>query len=212
MGFNPPTLAHAHIAARLAERCDGVWLDPEPATQHKPKFMDETWSARVQMCERMAASHAPLTAKVGVGSLRKDMGQAAGSSAELFLSLRALVGPGGKLCWAVGSDVACGMRFWRDKLDACTVPGETCNELLVFMRDGADEATVRDVLRGLSCDVDLVDMPARLRGTSSHGARRALVAKNGGDCAALMEGSVADYCLAQPELLEVYETQLQEVG
>ena len=45
--FNPPTRAHAHIAAQVASRVDCLWLDPEPATAHKRRFMDESLDARI---------------------------------------------------------------------------------------------------------------------------------------------------------------------
>ena len=155
------------------------------------------------------------------------MGRAAGESADLFRTLRALVGPAGRIYWALGADVACGMRFWRDKVEECTRPGETCDGLLIFRREGADEEQVRQVLSGLQCDVEIIGMPAPLRRASSHRARLALVqaaadaadAADGGTggnhglaCSDLMPSSVSDYCLAQPWLLEMYQAQLRELG
>ena len=219
--FNPPTLAHAHIAMEVAAKVDCLWLDPDPASAHKPRFMDESHEARVQMCERLLSDNPAWTAKMGVGSLRKDMGSAAGNSPELFHALRALVGPSGHITWAVGADVALGMRHWRDKIMECTQPGETCDALMVFRRAGADEQQVQDALGGLRCDVTVIDMPSHLLGASSQRAREALVRaatlgrmEDGREdtCSLLMPGSVAAFCLTQPTLLAMYRKQLRALG
>ena len=219
--FNPPTLAHAHIAMQVAAKVDCLWLDPDPASAHKPRFMDESHEARVQMCERLLSDHPAWTAKMGVGSLRKDMGSAAGNSPDLFRVLRALVGPTGSITWAVGADVALGMRHWRDKVVECTQPGETCDALIVFRRAGADEQQVQEVLGGLRCDVTVINMPSHLLGASSQSAREALVRaaalgrmEDGREdaCGQLMPGSVAAYCLTQPTLLDMYRKQLRALG
>ena len=220
--FNPPTLAHAHIAMEVAAKVDCLWIDPDPASAHKPHFMDESHEARVQMCERLLSDNPAWTAKMGVGSLRKDMGSAAGNSPELFHALRALVGPSGHITWAIGADVALGMRHWRDKKVAeCTQPGETCDALMVFRRAGADEQQVQDAIGGLRCDVTVIDMPSHLLGASSQRAREALVRaatlgrmEDGCEdtCSLLMPGSVAAFCLTQPTLLEMYRKQLRALG
>ena len=216
--FNPPTLAHAHIAKQVAAHVDCLWLDPDPASPHKPRFMDESHAARVQMCERLLSDHPAWTATMGVGSLRKDMGSAAGNGPELFRALRAMVGPAGHISWAVGADVALGMRHWREKVAECTQPGETCDALIVFRRAGADEEQVQEVLSGLRCEVKVIDMPPHLLGASSQSAREALVRAaalgrmedgRADACGQLMPGSVAAYCLTQPKLLEMYREQLR---
>jgi hypothetical protein len=97
----------------------------------------------VAVCERLVSEY-KLTSTVGVGSLRRDLGPAAGESAELFRALRALIGPSGRLYWALGADVASGMRSWRAKVEECTRPGETCDGLLVFKREGASDVQVTD--------------------------------------------------------------------
>lgn len=215
---------------------DCLWVDPEPATPQKRRYMDESLDARVEMCERLISKwqslaeerleggHAldeTLKAKlaaltpIGVGSLRKDMG-AAGESVELFRALRALVGPSGKLYWAVGADVAIGMRRWHDKALECTQPGETCDGLLVFTREGSGDEEVREALSPLRCDIEVIPMPSHLLTASSQRARKALVraATVGNDdaCRSILNGSVTDYCLSQPWLLEMYQAQLRDLG
>ena len=260
--FNPPTNAHSHIAMQAAARCDLLWLDPDPASAHKPRFMDESLAARVSMCERLLSDYPLHTQKMGVGCLRRDMGPVAGSGPELFRVLRALVGPDGRIVWTLGADVATGMKYWREKVAECTQPGDTCDELLVFRRAGSDEAEARQVLRGLRCAVTWrplvqsalmpctpygpakwprtaqgspshpkappprtlpsprrwLDMPEELLGASSQRARKALVSAAAGGrregdgrdmCSALMPGSVAAFCLTQPELIAMYQRQLR---
>ena len=199
--------------------------------------MDESLDARVRMCESLVSDHrsqaeqrvdlghsmdeglqAALTNAIGVGSLRKDLGRAAGESAELFRALRGLIGPAGQLYWALGADVASGMGSWRDKVEECTQPGKTCDGLLVFTREGSDDTQVREALSGLSCTVEIIEMPSHLLRASSQRARRALVraAANGHQsddaCRAVMLGTVSDYCLSQPWLLEMYQAQLRDIG
>ena len=217
--FSPPTMAHAHIVASLADRADCVWMDVEPASARKRRWMDEIHDLRVQMCEAMVTELELSFA--GVGTMRSDLGRELGNSAELFRTLRALLGGSGELYWGLGADVAEGMRHWRAKVEEFTQPGVTCDGLVVFLRAGSSREAVREALAGLRCQVELVEMPAKLAATSSHHARRALVSASrgsgGGDHGAaeaegLVPPSVAALCLEQPQLMEAYREQVASLG
>ena len=221
--FSPPTLAHAHIATSIIEQdtvdVDVLWLDVEPATQHKRKWMDETFDARVAMCDQMIAD-LDLRRCAGVGTLRSDLGNVRGSSIDLFRTLRALVGPEGRVVWAVGADVIDGMRHWPEKASTFLVPGDTCDGLLVFVRGGYTEAHVHEVLDDIlppdrkQLTVDMLPMPATLAAMSSRAARESLVADRrlrppGGDEASLMIPSIAELCRVDDTLLDVYADQVE---
>ena len=96
-------MAHAHIVASLADRADCVWMDVEPASARKRRWMDEIHDLRVQMCEAMVTELQLSSA--GVGTMRSDLGRELGNSAELFRTLRALLGGSGELYWGLGADV-----------------------------------------------------------------------------------------------------------
>merc|ERR1719433_2640046 len=172
--------------------------------------------ARLAMCELMA-SELGLDDIAGVGSLRRDLGPEVGTSAELFRTLRALLGgPGvGRLTWALGADVFEGMHRWSNKAFSCLQPGETCDGLILFMRAGWTEARMLEAAKSIGhapCQVRIVPMPADLAGVSSHYARHALVrggrradgaGRRGGAAAAVMLPSVARFCASRPDVLAV---------
>ena len=171
--FSPPTLAHAHIASSVAAMAsvDVLWLDAEPATQHKQRFMDETFDARVAMCERMVRS-LDLRACAGVGTLRRDLG-ALGHGEELFDALRALVGPEGHLFWVLGADVVEGMRYWPEKARRFLRPRRTCDGIIVFVRAGWTEISVRALL------ADVLGVGAPRTGAAEGGDRSGAAALAG---------------------------------
>jgi len=187
--FSPPTRAHAHIVTTIASYpgVDALWLDPEPARSQKPLWLNETFDARVEMCEQMLVDlHGGRTRTmrtVGVGTLRRDLGPDLGESIELFQVLRCLLGGSGhgRLTWALGADVLENMRFWDSKARAFLQPGLTCDCLLVFMREGWAEEQLRDSAstvfgRDLAGDeLILLPMPDSLASVSSSKARQALV-------------------------------------
>ncbi|OLQ08575.1 hypothetical protein AK812_SmicGene7914 [Symbiodinium microadriaticum] len=137
--FSPPTCAHAHIAETICKdpKVTALWLDPEPARPGKERWQNETMEARIEMCE-LLTEESPLCGRAGVGCLRRDLGPELGTSVELFRVLRALLGGPGRstLTWAVGADVFEGMKHWASKARACLQPGDTCDELLLFTREG----------------------------------------------------------------------------
>ena len=229
--FSPPTLAHAHIAQSIVAlpAVDALWLDAEPATNHKRQWMDETMAVRIEMCERMVAD-LDIWRSAGVGTLRRDMGDERGSDIELFRTLRTLVGSEGRIIWALGADVVEGMQYWPEKARSFMQPGDTCDGLLVFVRSGWTEDRVRASLDavfdassgGAHADfaVDVLPMPSSLAGTSSHAAREALVAvreapADGQRAAALMEEaneivlpSIAAICREHEHVIDVYAAQV----
>lgn len=222
--FSPPTRAHAHIVAALCAdpRVDALWLDPEPARPNKPQWLDEIQDARVEMCECMLADLG-LAEVAGVGTLRRDLGPDLGGTTELFLSLRELLGgPGeGRLLWAVGADVLEGMRFWSERARACLQPGQTCDGLVVFAREGWTEerihAAAEAVLgcESVPCELSIVRMPDDLFGESSHKARRALTLAAKGiqrledtELSSCLLPAVRDFCLSRLDVLAVYDDQV----
>lgn len=217
--FSPPTRAHAYIAAAVCKdpEVDALWLDPEPARPGKERWQQETLAARVEMCERSIVE-VGLTEAAGVGTLRNDLGPEMGTSPELFRVLRSLLGgPGeGKLIWALGADVFAGMKHWVSKAHACLQPGDTCDELLLFVRGEWTEqmlwAAARDVGHS-PCHVRVMHMPRDLLGISSSFARRALVAADSqrslnAECHRTMTPSVAEFCLARPDVCKIYREQV----
>lgn len=217
--FSPPTRAHADIAqAALREPgVDAVWLDPEPARPGKEScWQDETLPARVALCEAMAAE-LELGGRLGVGTLRHDLGPELGQSAELFRTLRALVGAEGRLIWALGADVFEGMRHWREKALACLQPGDTCDGLFLFARGAWTDDHLRAAvgsMGGVPCEVHVLPTPGA--DVSSTLAREALVresltpqeSKPGAGLRELMLPGVARTCLSMPDLCSIYAKQV----
>lgn len=217
--FSPPTRAHTHIVSWLADRYDIVWMDAEPATPRKRHWMNETLQERVKMCELtldvLSLEHA------GVGTLRATLGSELGNSAALFTELRNFVGNTGQLYWAVGADVAEGMKYWRHKVETFTKPGITCDGLVVFSRAGSSVEAASKAVAGLACSVEFVEQPAHLSHVSSHQARVGLVQASdaSGNRAlppthelAQLDGvllpSVARMCLQNRDILDVYREQI----
>jgi len=224
--FSPPTLAHAHIVAAIASYpgVDAVWMDPEPARPKKELWLDETFDARVEMCDRMLAELG-LEDVSGVGTLRRDLGPEAGSSIDLFHTLRTLLGGvgHGRLVWALGADVLDNMRFWAEKARTFVQPGHTCDGFLVFIRDGWTEEKLREAATTVlgrepkADELILVAMPENLAAASSHKARKALVLqgaqRNTGECApqnstSLLLPVIENLCHTLPHVLEAYSDQV----
>lgn len=219
--FSPPTRAHAHIVAELLKHpgVDALWLDPEPSRPKKPQWLDETFDARVEMCERMVADLG-LTDSAGVGTLRRDLGPDLGSSVELFHTLRALLGgPGhGRLVWALGADVLHNMRYWSEKARKFVQPGDTCDGLLVFMRDGWTEEQLLEAATAVlghvprAGELTMIPMPEALAAASSHKARKELLESVDGGCPpdanSLLLPVVHNVCIDRPDLLETYRDQV----
>lgn len=220
--FSPPTRAHTYIAAALAaeEGVEALWLDPEPNKPGKERWQDETMDARVEMCELMATEACP-SQSTGVGTLRKDLGPKLGTSPELFRTMRNLLGgPGkGKLCWALGADVFEGMQYWAEKARACLQPGDTCDSLLLFVREGWTEERLSiavQMLRDAPCEIRVISMPDELLGLSSQLSRQTLLQAHVLETPeALMEVSrmmlpgVANYCLSSPHVMDIYRQQVE---
>jgi hypothetical protein len=195
---------------------EALWLDPEPARPGKERWQQETFEARVEMCELMGAECSSGVA--GIGTLRKDLGPEVGTSPELFRVLRALLGgPGqGKLIWALGADVFDGMQHWAAKARACFHPGETCDGLFLFSRgDWTEERLWRawDTVRDASCEIRIVPMPSELLGISSHFARQALVVadtdrNSSHEIQRTMTPNVAKFCLSRPDVRRIYTEQV----
>ncbi|CAE7205705.1 unnamed protein product, partial [Symbiodinium microadriaticum] len=179
--FSPPTCAHAHIAETICKdpKVTALWLDPEPARPGKERWQNETMEARIEMCE-LLTEESPLCGRAGVGCLRRDLGPELGTSVELFRVLRALLGGPGRstLTWAVGADVFEGMKHWASKARACLQPGDTCDELLLFTREGWTHERLAEATQAVGhapCHVSVIPMPDHLLSVSSHQARAALV-------------------------------------
>lgn len=221
--FSPPTLAHAHIVGAIAKQngVECLWVDPEPARPKKAQWLDETFDARVEMCERML-SELGLEGMGGVGTLRKDLGPELGSTIELFNTLRTLLGGHGKgrLVWALGADVLDNMKYWADKARTFLQPGVTCDGLLVFVRDGWTEekliASATTVFGRAPAADELVilQMPEDLAAASSHKARKALVRKTEDideetSSSPLMLPGIKKLCMNMPAVLETYEDQVR---
>lgn len=216
--FSPPTRAHADLAnAALQEPgVDALWLDPEPAKPGKQLWQNETMSARVLLCEAMSAE-AGFRGRAGVGTLRRDLGPDLGQSAELFRTLRALVGAEGHLIWALGADVFEGMRYWREKALTCLQPGDTCDGLFLFARGGWTDERLRaavDSVGGVQCVVRVLATPGV--DISSTAAREALMhdaaegqqKKLSHAVLETMLPGVARLCLSMPDLCGIYAQQV----
>eukprot|EP00322_Chrysochromulina_rotalis_P007280 CAMPEP_0115841158 /NCGR_PEP_ID=MMETSP0287-20121206/7146_1 /TAXON_ID=412157 /ORGANISM="Chrysochromulina rotalis, Strain UIO044" /LENGTH=257 /DNA_ID=CAMNT_0003294799 /DNA_START=37 /DNA_END=810 /DNA_ORIENTATION=+ len=215
--FSPPTRAHTEIMTWLAKRHDAVWMDAEPATPRKRRWMNETLETRVQMCEA-SLDEIGLDRHAGVGILRASLGDDLGNSVALFEALRDLVGSEGKLYWAVGADVAEGMQHWRPKVETFTRPGVTCDGLIVFSR--ASVKAARAAIADLACSVEMVMQPAALSRVSSHQARVGLVeAADASDGSSSREAalvaledvllpSVARMCLNDQRVMDTYREQV----
>jgi nicotinic acid mononucleotide adenylyltransferase len=227
--FSPPTRAHAHIVTTIASYpgVDALWLDPEPARSQKPLWLNETFDARVEMCEQMLVDlHGGTRTMrtVGVGTLRRDLGPDLGESVELFQVLRCLLGGSGhgRLTWALGADVLENMRFWDSKARAFLQPGLTCDCLLVFMREGWAEEQLRDSAstvfgRDLADDeLILLPMPDSLASVSSSKARQALVQRSVDqsplELSSLLLPGVHKTCMTHPGVLEVYKDQVASLA
>lgn len=219
--FSPPTVAHAHIVSVIATLpgVDAVWMDPEPARPNKPHWLDETFDARVEMCDQMIAELG-LEEIAGVGTLRRDLGPELGSSIELFRTLRTVLGGAGRgrLVWALGADVLDNMRFWIEKARTFFEPGTTCDGLLVFIREGWTEEKIRaaaTVVLGREATADeltIVAMPENLAAASSHKARKALIRNlseftSEGESALLLP-AIHKLCRTLPHVLEAYSDQV----
>tara|TARA_B110001452_G_scaffold58822_1_gene45650 strand:+ start:134 stop:943 length:810 start_codon:yes stop_codon:yes gene_type:complete len=219
--FSPPTRAHTQIVSWLAGRHDAVWMDAEPATPRKRRWMTETLAARVEMCES-TLDELGLDACAGVGTLRASLGDERGNDSALFETLRGFVGGSGRLYWAVGADVAAGMQHWRDKVETFTQPGVTCDGLIVFSRAGSSTEAARAALAGLACGVEFVEQPEHVSNLSSHQARVGLVEAADADASdgqsprdgaphglhGVLLPSVARMCLSDPAVLDVYREQI----
>lgn len=221
--FSPPTCAHAHIAATICQDPEvAVWLDPEPARPGKERWQNETMQARIDMCD-LLVQEPPLRGRAGVGSLRRDLGRELGTSVELFRTLRELLGgPGeGKLTWAVGADVFEGMRHWADKARECLQPGETCDALLLFTREGwtcKRLMTAAQAVGHAPCHVSIIPMPEHLLAVSSHQARHALAQEfaapephKWGGALGMMPRSIAKFCLSRDDVCRIYAQQVAKL-
>lgn len=234
--FSPPTRAHAElaIAALRQPGVDALWLDPEPAKPGKERWQDETLAARIEMCE-LLAKESGFGGRAGVGTLRRDLGPKLGQSAELFRTLRALVGPEGRLIWALGADVFEGMRYWREKAYTCLSPGDTCDGIILFARGCLAERRLEDAIagfEGLPCTVQIVPVPAIAHlpadaVVSSTAARDALVAhlrdiadgasdadksRSHAALSIMMLPSIVQFCLSRPEVCDIYKEQVIETS
>lgn len=215
--FSPPTCAHAHIAATICNDAEvsALWLDPEPARPGKERWQNETMEARIDMCE-LLAQEPRLRGRAGVGCLRKDLGPELGTSVELFKVLRALLGPDGKLTWAVGADVFEGMKHWADKARECMRPGETCDALLLFTRDGWTSKRLMVAAQAVGhapCHVSVIPMPQHLLAVSSHQARHALAQEFAAPqplwgALGMMPHSIAKFCLSRDDVCRIYAQQV----
>lgn len=220
--FSPPTRAHAHIVTTLMAHpgIDALWMDPEPSRPKKPQWLDETFDARVEMCERMLLDLG-LTADAGVGTLRRDLGPDRGSTVELFHSLRALLGGvgHGRIIWALGADVLDNMRYWAEKARTFLVPGTTCDGFLVFMREGWTETQLLEAATAVlgrvptADELIMVPMPVDLASASSHKARKALVQQSLAGVSTpedspLLLPVVHNLCISRPDVLEVFNDQV----
>mmetsp|Transcript_32983 Transcript_32983/g.74107 ORF Transcript_32983/g.74107 Transcript_32983/m.74107 type:complete len:317 (+) Transcript_32983:2-952(+) len=222
--FSPPTCAHAHIAATICKdpQVTALWLDPEPARPGKERWQNETMEARIEMCE-LLTEELPVRGIAGVGCLRRDMGPELGASVELFRVLRALLGgPGrGTLTWAVGADVFEGMKYWAAKARACLQPGETCDELLLFTREGWSKdrlAAATQAVGHAPCHVSVIPMPEHLLSVSSNQARAALVRESAavepdrlGELA-MVPRRVAEFCLSREDVCRIYAQQVARLS
>lgn len=215
--FSPPTRAHAHIISTIVAHpdVDALWLDPEPARPKKPQWLDETFDARVEMCEQMLVDLG-LTNNAGVGTLRRDLGPE-GNSVELFYTLRELLGGAGhgRLTWALGADVLDNMRYWAEKARTFLIPGSTCDGLLVFMREGWTEEQILEAAAAVlgrqpsAGELMMMPMPKALAAVSSHQARKALVAEaDPQEESHLLLPVVHNLCRSRPGVLEVYSDQV----
>jgi len=216
--FSPPTCAHAHIAETICRdsKVTALWLDPEPARPGKERWQNETMEARIEMCE-LLTEESTLSGRAGVGSLRRDLGPELGTSVELFRVLRALLGgPGcGTLTWAVGADVFEGMKHWASKARACLQPGDTCDELLLFTREGWTHERLAEATQAVGhapCHVSVIPMPDHLLSVSSHQARAALVRESSfpeypGELG-MIPPRVAEFCLSREDVCRIYAQQV----
>jgi len=221
--FSPPTCAHAHMAATICSdpEVSALWLDPEPARPGKERWQNETMQARIAMCE-LLATEPQMRQLAGVGCLRKDLGPELGTSVELFKVLRELLGgPGeGKLTWAIGADVFEGMKHWADKARECLQPGETCDNLLLFTRQGWTSKRLMQAAQAVGhapCHVSVIPMPSHLLAVSSHQARHALAQEFAapeplwGARLHMMPQNVAKFCLSREDVCRIYAQQVAKL-
>ncbi|KAL1527504.1 hypothetical protein AB1Y20_008960 [Prymnesium parvum] len=183
--FNPPSLVHIEIAARVGRLpgVDAVWLD---MTSHRSQklYLDQVLSDRVAMAEAACAG----LPRVGVTKLMAEMGEA-GWGAAYFETLHALLedvvpGETAEISWVVGFDVLSGMQRWKLKARDLLFK---CARLVVVARGSSSDDEIismaEDVLgcpraefEAAGLQLTILEQPDVYHRVSSSGIRSHLVA------------------------------------